>query len=228
MIPNVNLGTVSVGPLHLHPFGLLLVAGIIAAHTALVRLARGLAAPAVVEGFALALGAGGVLATLVASNLGAGSIASVAAAAGALVAGAIYVIARDLDGARFADAAAGAFPYGWALARLGCALVHDHLGPPSRSWLAVALPTGPRLDLGLCEWLLTPLLFVAANLGRRSGQPGKVAGAVGLTYAAIRFPLDFLRIDDARHAGLTAAQWASLLLTVAGIGLLVRPVKATR
>ncbi|MEP7120033.1 MAG: prolipoprotein diacylglyceryl transferase family protein [Byssovorax sp.] len=221
MIPEIHATTLALGPIALHPFGLLLVAGVIAAHTALVRRARAeaLAPPRVIEGFAIALGVGGLLIALGFNRL-LGALGSLPAAAGAIVAGAVYGAAFHLDLLALADLAAWSFPFGWVFARLGCALVHDHLGPPSTSWLAVRFASGSRLDLGLLEWLLVPLLFAAILIARRSGRRGAIAGAVAIVYPLIRFPLDFLRESDARPLGLTAAQWATLPLFAAGVALL--------
>jgi phosphatidylglycerol:prolipoprotein diacylglycerol transferase len=218
MIPEIHATSIPVGPIVLHPFGLLLVAGIIAAHTALVRRARAraVAAPRVIEGFAIALGAGGLLSSLVVDHLF-GSLGSLPAVFGALVAGAIYGAAFRLDLLELGDLAAWSFPFGWAFARLGCALVHDHLGPLSDSWLAVRFAAGSRLDLGLIEWLLVPVLFAAVEIARRTRRPGAMAGALAITYPVIRFPLDFLRESDARLHGLTAAQWGTLPLFAAGV-----------
>ena len=221
MIPEIHATTIALGPIALHPFGLLLVAGVIAAHTALVRRARAeaVAPPRVIEGFAVALGAGGLLVALGFDRL-VGALGSFPAAAGAIVAGAIYGAAFRLDLLKLADLAAWSFPFGWVFARLGCALVHDHLGPLSTSWLAVRFAQGSRLDLGLLEWLLVPLLFAATTLARRSRRPGAIAAAVAIVYPLIRFPLDFLRESDARLRGLTVAQWATLPLFAAGVVVL--------
>lgn len=221
MIPEIHATSIPLGPIVLHPFGLLVVAGIIAAHTALVRRARAraVASARVIEGFAIALGAGGLLVSLIVDRL-AGSLGSLPAASGALVAGAIYGASFRLDLLELGDLAAWAFPFGWAFARLGCALVHDHLGPLSSSWLAVRFAAGSRLDLGLIEWLLVPVLFAAVEIARRTRRPGAMAGALASVYALIRFPLDFLRESDARLGGLTAAQWGTLPLFAAGVVLL--------
>jgi phosphatidylglycerol:prolipoprotein diacylglycerol transferase len=221
MIPEIHAESLAIGPVRLRPFGLLLVLGVIVAHSALVRRARAeaLASPRVIEGFAIVLGAGGLALSLMVDHA-LGALGSFPAAGGAIIAGGIYCAVFRLDPLRFADLAAWSFPFGWFFARLGCALVHDHLGPPSTSWLAVRFAAGPRLDLGLLEWLLVPLLFVAVELGRRSRRPGAIAGALAMAYPMIRFPLDFLRQDDARRLGLTMAQWGTISLFLAGILLL--------
>jgi hypothetical protein len=47
-------------------------------------------------------------------------------------------------------------------------------------------------------------------LGRRARTPGFFLAAFILLYMPVRFALDFLRVADARYAGLTPAQWAAL------------------
>lgn len=227
MIPEYHFDAIALGPIRLQVFGTLVVLGIIAGHMVLVRRARAeqLGSPRVIEGFAIALGAGAVVVGLVAERLFGFGLSSVAGAVGGLAAGVVYALAFQLDLLRLADAMAAAFPIGWFLARMGCAAVHDHLGGLSSSFFAVRFASGARLDLGLLEWALTPLLFVAAMLARRSNRPGAVAGAVAVGYAVIRFPLDFLRVDDARPAGLTLAQWACLPLFALGVALLVRAAR---
>ena len=90
-----------------------------------------------------------------------------------------------------------AFAWGWPLVRLGCALVHDHLGRASHGPLAVAFPEGGRYDLGVLEWLASvPLLAVALWLARRDPPAGVLAGTFGLAFAATRLPVELLRVDD--------------------------------
>ena len=135
------------------------------------------------------------------------------------------------EGLALADVVARAFPFAWIVARAGCAIVHDHSGRLSRSPLAVPFPDGPRLDCGLLELLLTPLLIaLAITLPRRLGptpRPGLVAGSMAIAYAALRFSLDFLRATDLpgadpRYATLTAAQWGAFPLLLAGLLCLFR------
>lgn len=220
MLPELHVDAFTLGPVRVQPFGLLLLAGLVVAHTVLVRRARGLASPRTVEGFALALGAGALGAGLLGARVQQGALSSLLGAVGALATGAAYLALRRLPALPSWDAAAEAAAWGWLFARFGCALAHDHLGPPSTSPLAVAFASGPRLDLGLLEWLLTPLVLLAARAARRAARPGLVSGAVAVTYALIRFPLDSLRDGDPRHAGLTAAQWAMIPLLITGVGLL--------
>jgi phosphatidylglycerol:prolipoprotein diacylglycerol transferase len=135
----------------------------------------------------------------------------------------------------YADLVASGLPLGWVLGRAGCALVHDHPGIASDAWFAVAYPGGGRLDLGLMEMALTIPIAVAFIAMQRSAWPwGFFISCACLAYAPLRFGLDFLRIrepvssaglelvPDARYAGLTPAQWASLGLAAFGAWLLAR------
>ncbi|MGD0523552.1 MAG: prolipoprotein diacylglyceryl transferase family protein [Polyangiaceae bacterium] len=141
------------------------------------------------------------------------------------------------------------FPVTWVFARLGCALVHDHPGRVASpgSWLALAWPTGPddgivhvlgplryvygstsRYDLGLIEAFLTiPLVIAFAATWRRPVRLGFYTAVVCLTYAPVRFVLDFLRAADVpeadrRYASLTFAQWFCVAMFAAGVAVLAR------
>lgn len=128
----------------------------------------------------------------------------------------------------YSDVVASAFPVGWMFGRMGCSLAHDHPGRLSEAWIAVQYPDGGRFDLGLYElWLTVPIAVAFLVLRRRPRAPGFYLGLFGVSYAPSRFALDFLRstdlvISDARHLGLTPAQWASVPLFIVGVVLLTR------
>ena len=124
----------------------------------------------------------------------------------------------------FVETMGTAFPVGWAFGRLGCAVVHDHPGITTHTWFDVAFKDGPRLDLGLCEMAFATLIaIVCMGLARKPRPPGFVLGFTMLSYAPVRFALDFLRIDytrsvyaDPRYLELTPAQWGSIAMGIAG------------
>lgn len=125
-----------------------------------------------------------------------------------------------------ADILVEALVVGWVFGRLGCTLVHDHVGAPSTFALAIRFPGGPRHDLGLYELLYTVLVLVPAVvlMGRRPRRPGTTVVVVALLYAPARFLADFLRhtdlpMPDARYLGLTPAQYACLALLAIGLAL---------
>lgn len=122
-----------------------------------------------------------------------------------------------------AEVLAPALVVGWVFGRLGCTLVHDHVGRLSDFWLAIQFPGGARHDLGFYELLYTSsvLLTAVLVLGRRPRAPGTTIAWIALLYAPARFLGDFLRNTDlpgadVRYAGFTLAQHGCIAL--AGVG----------
>jgi len=103
------------------------------------------------------------------------------------------------------EAAGVAFPWAWAVVKLGCFLVHDSPGLPSGWPWAVAYPDGARHDLALYE------IVWAFCLGLYRG-PAK-GQIVLMSYGLLRVGLHFLRLE--RHAVDLA-----MAVTVAAFGLL--------
>ena len=247
MIPAIDLADFRVFGVTFHTFGLLVAFGVLLGHQVVVRRARalGLAPIALVDRFVLVVFAGGFLAghmldtvfyhpealrrdplELVMLHHGLSSFGGIT---GAVVAGLVYVRLHKLDPWVFTDLATYAFPFGWLLGRLGCAIVHDHPGRLTDSALGVRFPGGTRFDLGLVEFALTPLLIaLVVAVGRRTRRPGMIAGALAVAYPLVRFPLDFLRAtdlgpeSDPRYGGLTPAQWACLATVALGAWMLSR------
>jgi phosphatidylglycerol:prolipoprotein diacylglycerol transferase len=129
-----------------------------------------------------------------------------------------------------ADCIMYGFPFGWVFGRLGCAIVHDHIGRKTDFFLAVNFEQkfagmGVRHDLGLYEALYTvgiALVFYACRT--RAWKPGTMAVVWCFMYAPVRFLLDFLRNTDLKSAdvrwsGLTPAQWGCLVMLGAGVAL---------
>jgi phosphatidylglycerol---prolipoprotein diacylglyceryl transferase len=122
------------------------------------------------------------------------------------------------------DAIAPGFWLGWGIGRLGCFMIHDHIGRLTDSFLAVNFSSGARYDLGLLESFLGFFLFVLSVLlfkKLRAIQTGLLAGLTVAIYALKRFFLDFLRAQDlagsdARYFYLTPAQWG-MLTVLAGL-----------
>jgi phosphatidylglycerol:prolipoprotein diacylglycerol transferase len=237
-----------------YAFGLLAALAALTAHHFTVRRARALGLdPAHADLFAIACLVGGfslghvldvvlyrprvVLERPVELLLLHRGLSSFGGFAGALLAGLGYLRWKKLDPWQWSDLPCYAFPFGWAVGRLGCALAHDHPGRRSESFLAVRFPPdwppppeapmgGPRFDLGLLELFLTPVLLVVVLRVARSRQPpGVLAGALAVAYALLRFPLDFLRAtdlpeSDPRYLHLTPGQWACIALLALGCWML--------
>lgn len=132
----------------------------------------------------------------------------------------------------YADNVMAMLPVGWVFGRAGCATAHDHPGLLSDSWLAVQYPGGARFDLGLLEMLLTvPLAIAFLWLAEKPRPWGFFSAIACISYAPLRFALDFLRERDAvpgdihgaidvRYFYLTPAQWECFGLLALGVVLL--------
>lgn len=139
-----------------------------------------------------------------------------------------------------ADVICFGFPFGWFFGRLGCGVVHDHIGAVTTfpfamdfdrgfAWWAAGDPyvQGVRHELGLYEAAyMVPVCLLFWWLGQQRRPPGFFLGLFAVTYAPVRFAMDFLRnqdltFQDARYAGLTPAQFGMVAMFVAGVVLLV-------
>lgn len=111
---------------------------------------------------------------------------------------------------------------GWAIGRLGCLAIHDHLGAHSTCPLAIMTPTGPRLEMTLLELIgLLPLAMGLWLTRKRTWAPGTRLVIMGVYYSLLRFVLDFYRatdlvVSDTRYLGLTPAQYFSIIAAAWG------------
>ncbi len=139
---------------------------------------------------------------------------------------------KGMKAREWMDAIALGITPGWAVARMGCFMVHDHPGRPTTFPLAVdfpanVLPGGPRHDLGLYEAIV--LLGITAliwTLRSRGVLKGALLPFTVLIYGVCRFALDFLRATDlryvdARYFGLTPAQYVALAFVIYGSTFLI-------
>ena len=244
MLPYIHLGALHVGSLTFYPYGLLVLAGILAGSAMLVwragklglsrPLAFRLAAVAVLCGMAGAhvlrvlffepslLSRGAV----VLFDLRHGGIYSFGGVAAGIAAALCLLRLSNLGAATswdYLDLLAFAFPFGWIFGRAGCAIAHDHLGIRAYNWLSVNFPNGPRYDLGLLEFLFT-LLVIAwfLWLDRRPRPAGFYLG-VGLLIAGVfRICLDSLHEPGVPRFILTPDQAWGLVSALAGALILAK------
>jgi phosphatidylglycerol:prolipoprotein diacylglycerol transferase len=123
------------------------------------------------------------------------------------------------------DALVYGLALGWFFGRLGCFSAHDHPGRATTFFLAVNFgnhePYGVHHDLGLYEALYALALTMTFQvLGRKPRRAGFYTAIAAVSYAPVRFGLDFLRIADERYFGLTPAQYGSILVLLAGLGVI--------
>jgi phosphatidylglycerol:prolipoprotein diacylglycerol transferase len=151
------------------------------------------------------------------------------------IAYAVFVRRWGIPFMPYAEVLTFAFTHGWFFGRLGCSTAHDHPGCPSKFWLAVKFPDGPRHDLGFYEWLLCFLWIPLVHwLGRQKridkSPPGTLIHTMLIAYGVPRFFLDFLRADDLpncdlRYAGLTPAQYGCIAFWLIALRFFIRQRK---
>lgn len=132
---------------------------------------------------------------------------------------------------KYGDILAYASVVGWMIARVGCFMIHDHLGKPCDCFLAIQTPTGPRLEMAFLEILSLIPLALYIYLGRNKQRPhGWYIAIISMYYGTARFILDFWRATDipgadVRYFGLTPAQYFSVFMLVTGVWLYTRMYK---
>lgn len=151
---------------------------------------------------------------------------------GGVLAAVVLFRVKKLSVMEYGDVAAPPIAMGWAIARIGCFTVHDHVGVRTSFPLAVAFPDGARHDLGLYDaFLLGAIAAVLFWLSKKGMFKHRLLAVMGALYAPGRFFFDFLRADDvpyhdARYYGLTPAQYFCFLLLGWSLWMLAHPVKA--
>ena len=178
-----------------------------------------------------------------------GGMSSIGGFTGATIMGLIAIRRYKINVWRYGDVAAFCTIFGWAIGRIGCALIHDHPGQVSDFFLAVEMDVSnflsqkelmvlyqetqgtiqARHDLGLYDSLLS---FAITGLflfwDRRPRFPGFYLGWFCILYFLPRFFLDYLRAtdvgqwSDTRYLQLTPAQYGSIMLVMVGGWILWR------
>ncbi len=162
--------------------------------------------------------------------------------AAAAVVFAVWCLAKKEDVLKLADLLCVGVPLGHAFGRLGCFFHGCCWGKVSDSCLALTFPAGspvwyahrasaqaacslPVLPTQLFESAALLLLFFALLALYRRAK-GFTAAAYMLSYALIRFFMEFLR-DDERPSlwGLSSAQLVSIALAAAGAAFLAWSLK---
>jgi len=120
-------------------------------------------------------------------------------------------------------AATPALAVGHAIGRIGCFLVGDDYGRPTTLPWGVAFPLGlPPTDVPVHPTqlyetaLLLPLAAFLIQVRRRGWPDRAVVGAYLLAAGAIRFGIEFVRVNLPVAGPLTVAQLISLGLIVVG------------
>ncbi|HJX54923.1 MAG TPA: prolipoprotein diacylglyceryl transferase family protein [Polyangia bacterium] len=244
MIPHFEQPTLSLGPVSIHAFGVLVAVGILIGMRLIRRRATfwGLD-PATAERLTIWILLGGFAGAHLIDRLvyfPADALAnpwsllrfweglsSFGGFLGAIVGAALFVRREHLGLQKwpYLDLVAYAFPTAWFFGRTGCFLAFDHPGSATGFFLAQTYSDGViRHNLGLDEALYTlPVALLFLWLGRRRARaPGFFVGLLAVVYAPVRFLLDFLRYVDVRYFDFTPGQYGAAALLVVGVLILWR------
>lgn len=149
---------------------------------------------------------------------------------GAVIALLVFIRVRRLPVWTTFDAVGYGLVHGWILGRTGCSLAHDHPGKCTNFILGIKYPDvalecptfHARHDLGFYEMLFTVFLTIVVVLANRKKRfSGFTVALICLLYAPVRFMLDFLRISDKTHFGLTAGHYFSIAVFIIGLWVLL-------
>lgn len=154
---------------------------------------------------------------------------------GALLAMYCYSKIRKIDFLGYLDVVALVFPAGYAIGRIGCHLIRDHMGKITDvPWGFVVSPGIARHDTAIYSILVGLVLFVIFwPLRKKAFQTGTLTVLVAFLYAGTRFIIDNFRAEDIvgsdpRFLGLTISQYISAFVFIAGGYFLLRRFWASK
>lgn len=251
-IPYTTFPEISLGPLTLRTFGLMVAIGVVAGSTIASRWGERWGIPREkITGLATRMVIAGIVGSRITWNITHFSeiespIDLIAVWNGGLQfsGGFIFALAvgfptlrsfEPLTRWRLLDGMGLALAVGAAIGRIGCYAVGEHLGNPTSFFLATRYDggdtrEGPLLvgqaihNTSLYEFISLVVLAIVLSwmLYRRKSSPGTALGVFLVWYGSARIATDFLRAYDELTFGLTGAQWMCLVLVPLGIWVLVR------
>ena len=253
MLPWFEFTTVSLGPIPVHVWGFWVALGVVVGTTILTwRLGRLGVSKEFPLDLALAITVGGFIGARIFHvvfyepqffvahpweiiKIWHGGLSSYGGFVGAAVGFFFFArksgfqkIKQRLSLLKICDELSFAALFAWMIGRIGCVMIHDHLGVHSNCPFAFAKPDGPRLDMAFLEILgLVPLAVFFFWARKKHWPEGIRTGVLFVYYGILRFILDFFRATDiaspdARYWGLTPAQYFSILMLMLGARLLLR------
>lgn len=247
MMPYFSLTTIALGPLTIQAWGLMVAVGIIIGLLLILKLGRiqNLSKDILLDFFIWTLVGGIIFARIFhvliyypkyyfgnpveILKIWNGGVSSLGGFIGAFFVAFIIIKIHKLkikDFLKYADVLVIGFWLGWAIGRIGCFFIHDHLGHLTNFFLAVNFPNGARHDLGLYEVFLALIIFILCiSLYKKYKEKvGAILFGSFIFYSFFRFFLDFLRAKDfigadPRYYYLTPAQWGVGIIFIALTGI---------
>ena len=146
----------------------------------------------------------------------------------------LYTRAHQLSYLRVVDQFIPFLALGHAIGRVGCFLNGCCYGKPTGTWYGVVFPGQMKAVLPTQLFEATGLFFLyialrALQMPSVLKHPGRLLGVYLMSYAALRFALEYSRGDQAMWwMGLTLAQLISVAGFLVGIVLFVRAGRHAR
>jgi phosphatidylglycerol:prolipoprotein diacylglycerol transferase len=132
------------------------------------------------------------------------------------------------------SAATPALVIGHAIGRVGCLLVGDDYGYPTDLPWGIAFPEGlPPTDVPVHPTMiyealaLLPVAWLLIRMRRVGTRDAAVLGAYLTMAGALRFAIEFLRINERVLGPLSVAHIAALLVVTVGVAILRRSASRT-
>ena len=241
MLPFISWHTIALGPITLQVWGLFVASGfLVGALVAQWYAKRRGDDPDVIAGLAVWMIAAGMVGgrvghvlfyefpyyvahPLEAFAVWHGGLSMFGGLIACILVGVWYLRRHHVDVWKYCDTAIFGLPFGIAIGRVGCFLIHDHPGTATHFALGVQYPDGvTRHDLGLYEAINgAAMAVVFLLLARRKLPVGVYVGVFSLWYGVFRVVTDTLRTVDTRYLGLTPGQYLGAVLAAFGVGVLV-------
>ena len=149
--------------------------------------------------------------------------------AGGVLAGLVVMQRKRLPKVAILAAATPALAVGHAIGRIGCFLVGDDYGRPTDLPWGIAFPDGlppttvPVHPTQIYEALaLVPLAVLLFRWRRQERADAFVLGAYLLVAGAIRFAIEFLRVNERVVGPFSVAHLASMVVIFLGLAFVLR------
>jgi len=130
-------------------------------------------------------------------------------------------------------AASPALAVGHAIGRIGCFMVGDDYGRPTDLPWAIAFPKGlPPTDVPVHPTqvyeaaMLLPIAWALVRWRRHGVADRVVLGRYLVLVGALRFAIEFVRVNRQIAGPFTLAQLIAAAITVVGTVMLLRPLRS--
>ena len=155
-----------------------------------------------------------------AANITKGGLSFTFGLVAALAIALIYMKKNKINAFKFLNFIAPYIVIAHAIGRIGCFLIGDHLGKATNFILGVSVNGVVRHNVALYEIFALLVIFSILIYLRRKRLTSYIFAAYLMLYSALRFPLDFLRVDPTYY-GLTAAQYILMGAFIISAGLMI-------